>query len=251
MKITAIKTEKIVYPASTLFTILDKYISSLAEGSIIALSSKIVAICEGRVARIDDADKATLIKQEAEYLLPSQKNKYNVTITIKNNILIPTAGIDESNGNGYYILWPSNPQRTANEVREYLCNRFSLQEVGVLITDSKTTPLRWGTTGIAISHSGFAALNNYIGKQDIFGHILKVTKSNIMDALAIAAVLVMGEGNEQTPIAIIDDVPFVQFQQRNPSDEELYEMHIALEDDLYAPLLQSVAWEKGKAGENK
>lgn len=251
MKIFPIKTHKIRPYRQNLFEILDKYLERLSQRSIVVIASKIVSICEGRVVKIEKTDKKELIEQEAEYFLPPEENKYNITLTIKGNLLVPTAGIDESNGAGYYILWPKNPQKTANEVREYLSDRFSIKKVGVIITDSKTTPLRWGTTGIAIAHSGFAALNNYIGKPDIFGRKLKVTKANVLDALAVSAVLVMGEGNEQTPLAIIEDIPFVKFQNRNPSEKELREFHIDMEDDLYRPLLKSIKWRKGEMYYNK
>lgn len=246
MKITPIYTEKITDRNHDLFAILDTYIQSLQEKSVVAISSKIVSICEGRIVKIGDVDKARLIYEEAEYYLPPEASQYHFTLAIRRNILIPTAGIDESNGNGYYILWPSDPQKTANEVREYLCRRFTVQEVGVVITDSKTTPLRWGTTGVALTHSGFLALNNYRGEPDIFGRIMKVTNANVMDALAVAAVLTMGEGNEQTPLALIEDVPHITFQKRNPSEEELADLRISLDDDLYAPLLKSAGWRKGK-----
>ena len=216
------------------------------ERSIIAITSKIVSICEGRISRIGTVDKKELIEKEAEYFLPPEENKYNITLTIKGKLLIPTAGIDESNGNGYYVLWPENPQKTANGVRKYLCDRFSIREVGVIITDSRTTPLRWGTTGIAIAYSGFLALNDYIGKPDIFGRKLKIQKANVLDALAASAVLIMGEGGEQTPLAVIGDVPFVKFKNRNPSGKELKELHTGIEGDLYSPLLKSVKWIKGK-----
>lgn len=245
MKIKVIKTNKIIPNSESLYAILDRYLTTFKEHSVFAITSKIVSICEGRVIKIEDADKKQLINREAELLLPPEENKYNITLTIKNNLLIPTAGIDESNGNGYYVLWPFTPQNTANNVRDYLCNRFSLNQVGVIITDSKTTPLRWGTTGVAVVHSGFLALNNYIGKSDIFGRELRVTKANIMDALAVTAVLIMGEGSEQTPLAVIEDIPFVQFQDRNPTEEELNELKISLDDDLYAPLLKAVKWRKG------
>ena len=179
-------------------------------------------------------------------VLPSKNALFDITLTIKNNILIPTAGIDESNGDGYYILWPSDPQKSANNIRKYLCERFSLKLVGVLVTDSKTTPLRWGTTGTSLAQSGFVALNNYIGKPDIFGRKLEVTKANIADGLAAAAVVVMGEGKEQTPLAIITEVPFVKFQMRNPTVEEIRKRTIAMKDDLYAPLLTSAMWKKMK-----
>ena len=55
----------------------------------------------------------------------------------------------------------------------------------------------------------------------------------------------MGEGSEQTPLAVICDLPFVTFQERDPSPEELRRRWIDVEDDLYAPLLQGVKWHKG------
>jgi F420-0:gamma-glutamyl ligase len=67
-----------------------------------------------------------------------------------------------------------------------------------------------------------------------------------MDALAAAAVLVMGEGSEQTPLAVISDLPFVSFQEREPAAEELQQLRIAHEDDIYSPLLMSVPWHKGQ-----
>jgi F420-0:gamma-glutamyl ligase len=155
------------------------------------------------------------------------------------------AGVDESNANGYYVLWPRDPQQVANEVRVYLRERFSRRQVGAIITDSKTTPLRWGVTGVAIAHSGFLALNDYIGQPDVFGRTLQMTKVNVADALAATAVLVMGEGSEQTPLAVIGDLPFVTFQERDPSPEEQRGRWIDVEDDLYAPLLQGVEWHKG------
>ena len=246
MIIQTIKTEKILLKKQNIFKILDKYIKKLSEGSVLAITSKIISICEGRFIDINKANKQDLIEKQSEYFLPSTKSKYDITLTIKNNLLVPTAGIDESNAQDHFILWPKDPQDTVNKIREYLRGKFNLKKFGVIITDSKTSPLRWGVTGIAIAHSGFCALNNYIGKPDIFGRQLKVTKSNIMDGLAVSSVLAMGEGEEQTPMAIINDLPFVNFQDRNPTKKELEQLHISIEEDLYAPLLKGVAWKKGK-----
>jgi dihydrofolate synthase / folylpolyglutamate synthase len=244
MNVAAIKTEKIVSTSGNIFTILDKYITEFNEKSVLAVTSKIVAICEGNIVQIGKTSKDSLIEKEAEYYLHRTINKYDVTLTIKRNLLAASAGIDESNGNGYYILWPKDPQKTANAMREYLCKRFSLKYAGVVITDSRSFPLRWGTTGVSIGHSGFAALNNYIGSPDIFGRTMQMTKSNVVDALAESAVAVMGEGVEQTLLAIICDVPFVKFQDRNPTKEEIEGSHIDINDDLYAPLLTAVPWKR-------
>ena len=144
--------------------------------SILAITSKIVAICENNVIKKEDnIDKDKIAETEADCYLPRGQSKYGYMLTIKNGILLPAAGIDESNGNGYFILWPENPQRSANQILNYLRKRFKNQTIGVVITDSKTTPLRWGTTGVAIAYSGFSPLKDYIGKPDIFGISMKVT----------------------------------------------------------------------------
>lgn len=244
MKITAIKTHKITKDDTDLFKILDQYMGELEENTVVAITSKIISICEGRIIPIGSADKDELIKQEAELYLPRSMSKYNFMLTMKYNLLVPSAGIDESNTDGYYVLWPKNPQETANKIRQYLVDKFHIKNIGVVITDSRTMPLRWGVTGTAIAHSGFAALNDLRGTKDIFGRELKVTQVNVMDALAGAAVFEMGEGSEQTPIAVISEVSSVTFQDRNPSQEELDFLHINVEDDLYAPLLKAVDWKK-------
>jgi dihydrofolate synthase / folylpolyglutamate synthase len=246
MKVFAVKTHKIIPgKEAQMINVLDAYVPRLQEGSVVAVSSKIISICQRRYVRVDEEEKEKLITQEAEYYLLRDKNGF--FLTIKHGVLIPSAGIDESNGNGYYILWPEHPQQTANEIREYLVKKHGLKNVGVIITDSKTTPLRWGVTGVAISHSGFQALRSYIGTQDIFGKEMQFTKTNVMDALAATAVLVMGEGKEQTPLAVIEDMPFVRFQRRNPAQEELDAIRIPFGgEDIYKTLLESVNWKKGK-----
>lgn len=72
------------------------------------------------------------------------------------------------------------------------------------------------------------------------------TKANIADGLASSAVLVMGEGNEQTPLAIITEIPFVRFTRNSPTKQELSELPIDLRDDLYSKILTSVKWREGK-----
>ncbi|MET0413956.1 MAG: coenzyme F420-0:L-glutamate ligase, partial [Polyangiaceae bacterium] len=191
MRVQPIKTHPISPSERDLLAIVDRYVTELPERSVLAITSKIVAICEGRVRAMADVDKRTLIAEEAErYLAPDPR--WGVSLTIKHDMLIATAGIDESNADGHYVLWPSDAQRSADVLREHLALRFGRSELGVVITDSRTTPLRLGVTGVALAHSGFRALNDYVGKQDLFGRALRMTKVNVMDALATSAVLVMG-----------------------------------------------------------
>ncbi len=244
MRVQALRTHRISPADRDLFAILDAHVTTLGEGSVLAITSKIVSISEGRVVPMAGVDKSRLIAEEAERFLPASASRWGVSLTLTRGMLIATAGIDESNSDGHFILWPSDPQRTANAIRSYLAKRFSLSRVGVVITDSRTSPLRLGVTGIALSHSGFRALNDYVGVRDLFGRALRMTKVNVMDALATAAVLVMGEGSEQTPLAVIDGAAFVEFQERDPTVAELEALRVSPEDDLYAPLLEGVAWQR-------
>jgi dihydrofolate synthase / folylpolyglutamate synthase len=247
MKIQSIKTHKITIKDTDLTKILDQYLPKLKEGSIVAITSKIVSICEGNMIKIGEIDKEELIKKESELYLPPNLNRYNVSFAIKNSLMMASAGVDESNGNGYLIPWPKGPQLSANKVREYLANKYNLTNLGVIITDSKSTPLRWGVTGVSIAHSGFLAINDLIGTEDIFGKKLRVTKVNVADGLAGAAVLVMGEGSEQTPLSIIEDISLVNFQAGNPTKQELLDLSIDIEDDLYGSILKLAPWQKGSA----
>lgn len=246
MILLPIKTEPVRVKSTDLESFLNENVKTFSDRSILVMTSKVIALMQGRVVKIGEKEKLDLIKEESEYYLNPEESKYNFSIAIKNGVLIPSAGIDESNADGVYVLWPEKMQETANQIREFLVKKFNISYAGVIITDSTTRPLRWGTTGIGIAYSGFEPLNDYIGKPDIFGREMEVTKANILDGIAAAAVVAMGEGSEQTPICVVSDVPMVKFQDRNPTEKEAKSMDITLEEDLYEALLTSVKWEKGK-----
>lgn len=252
MKVTAIKTKPILAGQNSIFEILDTSLTEIKDGSVVTITSKIVSLCEGRVVPARQIDKDKLVKKEADLYLPRRFSKWNFELTITKRTLVMSAGIDESNSGGeYYVLWPENPQKSAADIWRYLKAKHRLSRLGVTITDSTCTPLRWGTSGVAIAYCGFEPKNSYIGSPDIFGRELKVSQSNVAGGLAAAGVLAMGEGAEQTPLAIISDVPFVNFQNRPPSPAELDEYFVTdSEEDVFAPLLKSVNWQKGSRANN-
>jgi putative folate metabolism gamma-glutamate ligase len=231
-----------------LFELIDNTLPALEEGSVVAIAAKIVSLCEGRVVPLGETTKQDLIAQEADYFLPQTKSKYDVSFSLTHNMLIPSAGIDESNANNHYILWPKDIQASANAIREHLMKKHGLTKLGVIITDSTTRPMQWGITGIAIAYSGFNPLKNYIGTEDLFGRKLVFETSNHANGLAAAAVLMMGEGSEQTPLALLTDLPFIEFRDHNPTSGELQALIIDPNDDLYEPFLTAVDWQKGRGG---
>ncbi|HHY64743.1 MAG TPA: putative folate metabolism gamma-glutamate ligase [Clostridiaceae bacterium] len=242
MKVTAIRTRLIRPFECQIEDIIAESVDRMNERSVLAISSKVISLCEGNVLPADSTSKDRLVEAEADSYIPREESRYGVYITIKNGFIAPSAGIDESNSGGYFILWPKNPQQSANRIWNFLRDRYKLQQAGVIITDSATTPLRWGVTGRAIAHCGFKSLKIKIGDKDLFNKTLRQTRIDIAGGLAASAVICMGEADEQTPIAVIEDVPFVEFQDREPTDEELTQLKLDIKDDLYEPLIGRAPW---------
>lgn len=246
MIVRPIKTDKVLPGKKPLLDILDEFITDLKEGSVVIISSKILALCENRVLPADSVDKEELIKRESDYYLPATISKYGYHFTILRNTLIAVAGIDESNSGGdYYVLWPKDPQKSANQIRRHLADRFKLKKLGVIVSDSTSMPMRRGTIGIPIGYSGFKSTNNYVGTPDLFGRDFTVSHGGVAIGLAATGVLAMGEGTEQTPIVVVEDLPLISFQDRDPSPDELSEFYIDLNEDLYAPFITKADWQKG------
>ena len=247
MIIKTIKTRKLFPPKDDLFSLIKESFSdlNLKERSVIVITSKIISIWQGRCLKKDLVrDKDGLIKKEADFYIERDKVPKRLAIlTIKNNILIPTAGIDESNGSEYYILWPESPFLAAKKIYNFIKKKYCLKKFGVIISDSRSIPSRRGTIGFSVAHYGFNPLRDHRGNPDIFGRKIKRTLTNIADSLAGAAVLVMGESGEQTPIAVIEDVDFLKFGGFNP--EISNSLEIDPKTDIYFPLIKAARWKKG------
>jgi dihydrofolate synthase / folylpolyglutamate synthase len=235
MKFIKIKTRCLLPPRDDIYPILDKHLPKLKEGDVLLITSKVLAIHQGRCIGTSESRKSDLINKEADYSLPTYAiSDSEIILTIKDHTLIPSAGIDESNGNGYYILWPKNNNRLCKEICNHLKKKCKIKKLAVIAADSHTTPLRWGTLGISIGFYGLEPTYDYRGKKDIFGRNLKYTQSNIVDSLAAMGVLLMGEGGEKVPMVIIRDADFIKFTNK-PTHKNFL---IPPKKDLYYPLLK-------------
>lgn len=246
MIVKAIKTRFFLPPKDNLWQLLTESIKSLEEKSIVAITSKIVSIGEGRCIATGKITKDKLAIKQSDKYIPRQLSPQGLVLhTIKNSMMIASAGVDESNGAGYYILWPKNPKVSVKRIWNFLKEKFKINNLGVIITDSRLVPLRQGVVGISIAHYGFKPLKDYRGKKDLFGREFKMETSNLPDSLASAAVLEMGEGDEQTPLAIISDISYIKFTN------QFFDFKIPEKEDMFYPLLSSVPWKKGGSGKNQ
>jgi F420-0:gamma-glutamyl ligase len=146
-----IKTRVLKPPKDNIYDVLKKSLPKLRNGDILCITSKILAIHQGRcISKNQITNKDILIEQEADVFLPRhQVPGGKMMLTIKDHTLIGSAGIDESNANDHYILWPRQTNRFLKEIWLYLRHRFNLKQLGIMSTDSASRPLRRGVIGIA------------------------------------------------------------------------------------------------------
>ncbi|MBL7715584.1 MAG: coenzyme F420-0:L-glutamate ligase [Bdellovibrionales bacterium] len=237
MKATAVRT-RILKRGEDLFDFIVEGTRPPSDASILAVTSKIASIAEERIVPKKDIEKLDLIKREADVYLG--EIMAGVSLTIKEGLFIPSAGIDESNADGeYYILYPERPADLTRLLWTRLKKHWGLKNFGLILTDSHTHPLRRGVTGIALSSFGFDPVHELVGEPDLFGKPFKYSAVNVVDSLATTAALMMGEGKESSPLAWIESAP-VRFK-----DVPETQVSIAMEKDLYLPIYKSLI-EKSK-----
>jgi coenzyme F420-0:L-glutamate ligase len=209
------------------FDLLDALKFDFRSGDILVLSSKFVAMSEGRVVKLDavrpgararklaskfamDARVAQLVLDESDELVGGISG---FLLAIRKGMIAPNAGIDRSNvPAGYVILYPKDPFKSAREIRQRFLEKGI--NVGVVLADSRLMPTRRGTTGIAIGCAGFNPIEDERGKQDLFGNKLRVTFRAVADGLATMGVAVMGESAESTPAVVVRGFPVTWTDKR-------------------------------------
>lgn len=189
------------------------------EGDILVIASKVVAYSQGLLEKAGNKERfRSLIRKEADKVLEEGE----MVLTMKNKVLIPNAGIDNSNTpEGEVVLWPERPFETARKLLLELKQLLKLNNLGVVISDSHCQPLRMGTSGIAIGWAGFEGVQDERGNTDLFGKEMQYTKIAMADNLASAANLLMGETNASIPFVIVRDLE-VQFSDKEFSEEDYF-----------------------------
>jgi coenzyme F420-0:L-glutamate ligase len=228
-----LKARPIVTPLITVDSdletvLLESLDHPLHDGEVVCVASKVIAIAQQRLVNLsqvkisDQAKKlpplvhpkdpatrlalAELVVREADHIFPFE-NAF-VYLTLKDHALVANAGIDLSNvPPGHAVLWPEDPWNWANQFRRLLMSHFGLSQMGVIVTDSHLSPLRRGVTGMAIAFSGIVGIQSEIGMEDLYGKPLAFTEKAIAHDLASTAVLISGEANECSPLAVIDQAP--------------------------------------------
>ena len=190
----------------------------LADGDIVCVASKVVALSEGALLEdphaVEDASdapegassdgdraavralaraRATEIVTEAPW----------VTVTrTPHGFVAANGGIDRSNVPGSaWLDLPADPDGSAELLRRAIADATG-QDVGVLVTDTFGRPWRLGQTDVALGAAGLTVLRDERGATDLDGRPLAVTVAAVADAIAAAADLVRSKASG-TPFVLV------------------------------------------------
>lgn len=254
LSLNAIQNIPLIKPQDDLVDIILHALSlsgyELENNDIIAIAQKIVSKSEGRLvdlATVNPSEKAIKLAQEInkdprqiELILSESKEiiAYKPGVIIvehHSGVIMANAGIDHSNvasntdstkGKEVVSLLPKDSNKSAKRLKkeiEILCKK----QIGIIITDSIGRPWRMGTTGVALGSAGIETIRDLRGDKDLFGRELLVSETADADSLASAACLLMGEGDDATPIVLIRGVETVISDQDTrqllrPKDEDMF-----------------------------
>jgi coenzyme F420-0:L-glutamate ligase/coenzyme F420-1:gamma-L-glutamate ligase len=218
----------------------------IEDGDIIVVAQKIFSKAENRVLRLRDvvpskkAEKIAkitrknpkfveLVLQETRKIVKASRDV--LLVENKHGLICINGGIDKSNveGRGNFALLPENPDRSAEECRMKI-KELTGKCVAVIICDTYSRPFRRGQVNFAIGMSGINPFKDYRGKGDLFGQTLKVKNVAVIDEIAAAAELLMGQATEARPVVIFKGLKdVVEFCDECSIDE----LWISKDEDLF------------------
>lgn len=193
-------------------------------GDVIVIAQKIISKAEGAIAYLDNitpGEKAREIAKKTgrdARLCQLYLDEATEVLAIKGRMVITrhrlgyvgsSSGIDKSNiapnGEGVVVLLPRDPDKSARAIRKSILD-LTGKEVAIVINDSCGRDYRGGSVGMAIGVAGIEPL--YIQeKEDLFGN-LGTSHIAIVDEIAAAASILMGQANEAVPVVIVSGVSY-------------------------------------------
>jgi coenzyme F420-0:L-glutamate ligase / coenzyme F420-1:gamma-L-glutamate ligase len=182
----------------------------LADGDVLAVTSKVVAKAEGRLVPLpaDPAERERVHREAvaAETVRVVARRDRLVIAETRQGLVGANALVDASNAGGdALVLLPRDPDAAAARLRAAI-EALDGHEVAVVITDTLGRPWRLGQTDVAVGLAGMGALEDWRGRPDADGRLLEVTEVAVADEVAAAADLVKGK-TSRVPAALLRGVP--------------------------------------------
>jgi coenzyme F420-0:L-glutamate ligase / coenzyme F420-1:gamma-L-glutamate ligase len=182
----------------------------LADGDVLAVTSKVVAKAEGRLVPLpaDPAGRERALREAvaAETVRVVARRGRLVIAETRQGLVGANALVDASNAGGdALVLLPRDPDASAARLRAAI-EALDGHDVAVVVTDTLGRPWRLGQTDVAVGLAGMGALEDWRGRPDGDGRLLEVTEVAVADEVAAAADLVKGKAS-RVPAALLRGVP--------------------------------------------
>ncbi len=209
--------------ANDILVVTQKIVSK-AEGCFVDLNTMVPGSEALRLAERTRKDPRLVELVLAESVAVVRASPYVLITRHRLGHVMANAGIDRSNigpgGAERVLLLPRDPDGTAAALHAALGR-------AIIISDSFGRPWRLGVVGVAIGVAGLPALHDRRGEADRDGRALEVTQIALADIIATAAGLVMGEGAEGIPAALVRGYPITGVARPaadlvRPENEDLF-----------------------------
>jgi coenzyme F420-0:L-glutamate ligase/coenzyme F420-1:gamma-L-glutamate ligase len=194
---------------------------ALHPGDLVVLAQKVVSKAEGRLVRLAEVTPderahalAEVIGKEPRHVQVILDDSRAI-LRVRKGLLVveqragwvcANAGVDRSNvapgEEEMLALLPQDADASAERLRSRLAELTGVAP-GVIINDSHGRAWRVGTVGVCIGCAGLPPVWNQRGLHDLFGYELMSSEECIVDELAAAASLLMGQSDEGRPVVII------------------------------------------------
>ena len=185
-----------------------------APGDILVVAHKVVSKAEGRIVRLDDVRPSAravelaeghgkdpravevVLRESAEVLRAERGVLISRT---RHGFVCANAGVDASNAGApdTLILLPEDPDASARALRAALPGRPA-----VVVSDSFGRAWRNGQVDVAIGIAGLAPLEDWRGRPDAAGRLMRATWLAVADMVAAAADLARTK-DAGTPAALV------------------------------------------------
>jgi coenzyme F420-0:L-glutamate ligase/coenzyme F420-1:gamma-L-glutamate ligase len=186
----------------------------VADGDVLVVAHKVVSKAEGRVVKLDDVTPTAearrlaaeqgkddprhvqVVLDETEELLRAERGV--LICRTRHGFVCANAGVDASNTEpGTLVLLPEDPDTSARRIRAALQARAA-----VVIADSFGRAWRHGQCDVAIGVAGLRPLDDWRGRRDPHGRVLKATWIAIADQAAAAADLARRKDSQQPAVIL-------------------------------------------------
>ncbi|MEM3579874.1 MAG: coenzyme F420-0:L-glutamate ligase [Candidatus Bathyarchaeia archaeon] len=222
----------------------------IEDGDVIVIAQKIFSKAEGRIVNLKEivpskeameiARKTGKSPKFVELVLREAKEVIKASseiLLVEDNrgLVCINAGIDKSNieGESNFALLPEDPDASAEKCRKEI-RKLTGKNVAIIICDTYSRPFRRGQVNFAIGLAGIKPFKDYRGKRDLYGYILKVKNVAVVDEIAAAAELLMGQAEEATPVVIFKGLKdVVEFCEKSSAKE----LKIRKDEDLFREAL--------------